>query len=81
VTGLPHAEQQAVLVAATFEMLGLDHSIVLVDGPELHQSAAGVAAFARGILDLGADNQVIFATGSANLADELAFAITIDLKA
>jgi hypothetical protein len=77
---LPHAEQQAVLFAATFELLGLSRSIVLVDGPELHQSPADVGALARAIADLGADNQTVFATGSAALAGVLPEAVFLELK-
>lgn len=80
IQGLPHAEQQAVLFAGAFELLGLSRSVVLVDGPELHQSEATLAAFARGILDLGADNQVIFATGSSTLAEAIPGAVSIELR-
>jgi predicted ATPase len=77
---LPHAEQQAALFAGTFELLGLARSIVLVDTPELHQAAAGLASFARAITDLGADNQVVFATHSPALADAFPEAVTIALE-
>lgn len=79
VARLPHGEQQAVLFAATFELLGLHHSIVLVDEPELHQGAAGLAAFARAITALGVDNQVIFATGWPAVAEALPDAVVLDL--
>jgi len=76
---LPHAEQQAVLFAAAFEMLGLAHSLVLVDTPELHQPSGEAAAFARAIASLGADNQVIFATGSSEVAGAFPEGVTITL--
>jgi hypothetical protein len=79
VTRLPHAEQQAVLFAATFELLGLHRSVVLVDGPELHQSPAGLAPFAQAVADLGTDNQVVFATSSPALAAAFPGAAVIDL--
>jgi energy-coupling factor transporter ATP-binding protein EcfA2 len=79
ITSLPHAEQQAVLFAATFELLGLHRSIVLVDTPELHQGDVAAAALAHGITTLGADNQVIFATGSAEVAAGLTDAARVDL--
>ncbi|MEP7123283.1 MAG: hypothetical protein ABJE95_20310 [Byssovorax sp.] len=78
--GLSHAEQQAVLFAGTFELLGLSRSIVLVDTPELHQSDADVAAFARGITELGSDNQIVFATGSSSLAEAIPGAVIIELR-
>ena len=81
VARLPHAEQQAVLFAAAFELLGLHHSIVLVDGPELHQSPGNVGAFARAITELGVDNQLVFATSSPALAEALPGAVSIELGA
>jgi hypothetical protein len=81
VQALPHGVQQAVLFAGTFDMLGLNRSIVLVDGPELHQHEANVAAFARGITELGRDNQIIFATGVRGLAEAIPGAVLIELRA
>ncbi len=76
---LPASEQQAVLFAGTFEMLGLDKSIVLVDTPELHQNAAEVGELSRAIADLGQQNQVIFATGSPAVAEAIPGAVVINL--
>jgi ABC-type arginine transport system ATPase subunit len=78
---LSHAEQQAVLFAGTFELLGLNHSIILVDGPELQQTAATTAAFAHAVAGLGVDNQLVFATGSPALAEAFPDGVTIDLAA
>lgn len=78
---LPHAEQQAVLFAGAFEMLGLHGSIVLVDTPELHQGSAGAGPFVRAIASLAPTNQVIFATGSAEVARELEEAVIVTLPA
>jgi hypothetical protein len=60
-------EQQGVLFALTFRRLGLDHSIVLVDEPELHVHAADRVRFLQAIVALGRDNQIIAATGSAEI--------------
>jgi hypothetical protein len=80
VHALPHAEQQAVLFAGAFELLGLGRSILLVDGPELHQGEASIGVFARGITELGEDNQVVFATGWGGLADALPTAAVVALS-
>lgn len=77
---LPHAEQQAVLFAGTFELLGLSRSIVLVDSPELHQDEHRVGAFVSALTQLGEDNQLIFATGWAGIADALPGAVVIPLR-
>jgi hypothetical protein len=77
---LPHAEQQAVLFAGAFELLGLSRSIVLVDGPELHQDERDAGAFAGALTQLGEDNQLIFATGWASIADALPGAVVIELR-
>ncbi len=78
---LPHGEQQAVLFAATSELLGLNHSIVMVDSPELHQTVAATSAFAVAVTGLGVDNQFVFATGAPALADAFPDSVTIDLGA
>ena len=78
---LPHGEQQAALFAGTFEMLGLNRSLVLVDGPELHQTAAAAATFARAVAGLGVDNQVVFATGASAIGEAFDEGVTIDLGA
>jgi hypothetical protein len=60
-------EQQGAIFALTFRRLGLDHSIVLIDEPELHVHAADRVRFLQDIVGLGRDNQVIAATGSAEI--------------
>jgi energy-coupling factor transporter ATP-binding protein EcfA2 len=77
---LPHAEQQAVLFAGAFELLGLSRSIVLVDGPELHQDDQGAGSFASALTQLGEDNQLIFATGWATIAEALPEALVVGLR-
>jgi hypothetical protein len=64
---LSESEQQAVLFCVTFVKIGLNHSIVLIDEPELHVHAAERARILAAIAGLGADNQLIVATG----ADEI----------
>jgi predicted ATPase len=64
---LSAAEQQGALFALTFRRLGLEHSIVLVDEPELHVHAADRVRFLQAIVALGRDNQIIAATGSAEI--------------
>jgi energy-coupling factor transporter ATP-binding protein EcfA2 len=77
---LPHGEQQAVLFAGAFELLGLNHSIVLVDGPELHQSQEGAGPFASALTQLGDNNQLIFATGWTSVAQALPEAVVVALR-
>lgn len=64
---LSASEQQAVLVAATYERIGLHHSIVLIDEPELHQHPTVRAQWFQALLGLGRDNQVIAATTSTEI--------------
>jgi energy-coupling factor transporter ATP-binding protein EcfA2 len=64
---LSESEQQAVLFAVTFRRLGLNHSVILIDTPELHLHPRCHAAFFAGLLELGRDNQIIAATTSAEL--------------
>lgn len=67
---LSDSEHQAVLFAALFARIGLGHSIVLVDTPELCIHPAAQARFFQSILALGEDNQVFAATSSAALLDQ-----------
>jgi hypothetical protein len=57
VTSLSHAETDAVLFAATATLVGLDHSLVLVDRPDLHADDPG--AFVAALAGLGRDNQLV----------------------
>jgi hypothetical protein len=67
---LSDAERQAVLFAGAFVRLGLHHSVILLDTPELFLPPERHAAFLRGILSLGTDNQVFVATSSASIVSE-----------
>jgi hypothetical protein len=64
---LSASEQQAALFALAFRRYGLDGSLVLIDEPELHVHAADRVRFLQAIVALGRDNQVIAATGSAEI--------------
>ena len=64
---LSESEQQAVLFAVTFRRLGLNHSVILIDTPDLHLHPRRHAAFFAGLLELGRDNQIVAATTSAEL--------------
>jgi len=74
-------EQQGVLFAASFWRTGLEHSVVLVDEPELHVHPREHARFLRAIVGLGTDNQVIVATGSSALLRDASPSQIIDLSA
>jgi energy-coupling factor transporter ATP-binding protein EcfA2 len=64
---LSESERQAVLLGATFCRLGLNHSVVLIDTPELHQHPQRHAEVFAAVCALGRDNQIIAATTSAEL--------------
>jgi hypothetical protein len=65
---LSDGEADAVLFAATATAIDLDHSLVLVDRPELYASDGG-AALAKGLALLGEDNQVIVASNAPAFVD------------
>jgi len=64
---LSEGEQQGVLFALAFRHFGLNHSLVLIDEPELHVHAADRVRFLHALVGLGIDNQFIAATGSMEL--------------
>jgi hypothetical protein len=78
---LSRGEQQAVLFAATFVRSGVSRSVVLVDTPELYLASSDVVAFVHGLAAIGADNQIIVATGSGELAEAVAPASVVRLSA
>jgi hypothetical protein len=53
---LSHAESDAVVFAATAAAIGLDHSLILLDRPELHADEPEALLDALGVL--GQDNQL-----------------------
>jgi hypothetical protein len=77
---LSATEQQAVLFAATFRHLGLEHSLVLIDEPELHVHAAHRVRFLQAVVGLGRDNQIVAATGAAELVSAALPAQVLDLS-
>jgi hypothetical protein len=64
---LSESERQAVLFALTFRRLGLNHSVVLIDTPELHVHPSRQADFFTALCALGRDNQIFAATSSPEL--------------
>jgi hypothetical protein len=76
---LSSSELDALIFAATSLLIGLDHSVVLVDSPELHLGSAAVVPFVIALTKLGADNQLIVATGSKELAASAPAAAVIRL--
>jgi hypothetical protein len=60
---LSDGEMDAVVFAATAVHVGLDHSLVLVDRPDLHLDDPSLVL--RGLAGLGQDNQLFLAAGSA----------------
>lgn len=68
---LPSSDADAVLVAATATVIGLDRSLVLVDRPELAGMASGAARLIQAWRSLGQGAQVLAASSSTELVDAL----------
>lgn len=64
---LSSSETDAVVLAATAVMIGLSHSVVLIDSPEMFADPAFLPELSAGLLSLGQDVQVIAATRSPEL--------------
>ncbi len=64
---LSSSELDATILSATAVLLGLSHSIVLVDLPELFADPKVMVNMAEGLLSLGENVQVIAATRSPEL--------------
>lgn len=62
---LSHGEADAVIFAATAANIGLDHSLVFIDRPDLH--AGDLEPFVEALASLGQDNQ-LWLTGGPALA-------------
>lgn len=77
---LSESEQQGVLFALAFHRFGLNHSIVLIDGPELHQSPTQHVRFLQSLVALGNDNQIIAATSSTEILSAAAAGQVINLS-
>ncbi len=80
ISELSASEQQALIFAGMAALIGLSHSVVLVDGPELFLPSDAVPAFVDKLSELGIDNQWIFATSNRELIDAGAD-LVIDLTA
>lgn len=59
---LSASEQQAFLFAASFVALSLEHSVILIDTPELWLAPHDVVDFVGALTHLGRGNQLIVAT-------------------
>jgi hypothetical protein len=77
---LSESERQGVLFALAFPHFGLAGSLVLIDEPELHVHAAHRARFLHALVGLGRDNQIIAATGAAELVVAASPGQVIDLS-
>lgn len=78
---LSDSEHQGVLLALAFRYFGMDHSIVLIDEPELHIHASARVRFLEALAALGRDNQIIAATGAAELVNSVDRGQVITLSA
>lgn len=72
-TGIPldhlsSSEADAVLMAATAALIGLHHSVVFLDRPELYVPSDRLVPWVRSLAQLGTDNQWIVATADPGLA-------------
>lgn len=65
---LSSSEADAVLIAATAVMIGLHHSIVFLDRPELYVPSDRLFGWIQSLLQVGANNQWIIATSDEGLA-------------
>lgn len=74
---LSHAEADAVIFAATAAAIGLDHSLVFVDRPDLY--VEDLEPLLEGLGSLGQDNQ-LFLTGGPRLAAAARGASIVNLK-
>lgn len=77
VAQLSHGEADAVIFAATAALIGLDHSIVFVDRPDLFVDDLNLLL--AGLTSLGKDNQLIV-TGRPELATAAQGAHVVNLK-
>lgn len=68
---LSSSEADAVLICATAVMIGLNHSVVLLDRPELYVPPNRIVEFVQALATLGTDNQWIVTTNSAELVQSV----------
>jgi hypothetical protein len=74
---LSHSEADAVIFAATAATIGLDHSLVFIDRPDLHLD--DIEPLLEGLAALGRDNQ-LFLTGGTRLASAARRAHVVNLE-
>lgn len=66
---LSSSEADAVIMAATAALIGLNHSVVFLDRPELYVPPDRLVAWVEALAKLGQDNQWIVATSERGLVD------------
>jgi hypothetical protein len=65
---LSSAEADAVIIAATAAMIGLSHSVVFLDRPELYVPPARLVSWVQALLRVGEGNQWFIASNDEGLA-------------
>ena len=65
---LSSSEADAVIIAATAAMIGLNHSIIFLDRPELYVPSDRLVAWVQSLARLGENNQWFVATNDEALA-------------
>jgi hypothetical protein len=68
---LSTAEADALLIAATATLIGLDRSIVFLDRPEISSDERNIATWAAALRGVGKDTQIVFATSSPALLQSM----------
>jgi hypothetical protein len=78
---LSSSEADAALIAATAVLIGLHHSVAVLDRPELHVPPDRLGAWVQSLMQLGTNNQWIVATGDPGLASSVDRSQLVDLGA
>lgn len=65
---LSSSEADVVIIAATAAMIGLNHSIIILDRPELYVPSDRLVAWVQSLARLGENNQWVVATNDEGLA-------------
>lgn len=76
---LSSSEADAALIAATAVLIGLHHSIVVLDRPELHVPSDRLGTWMQSLMQLGTNNQWIVATGDRAMASAVDRSQLVDL--
>ena len=77
---LSSSESDAVLIAATATLVGLSHSVVFLDRPELYVSSDRLANWVEALSRLGQKNQWFIATSDRSLAESIGRAHVVSLE-